>query len=283
MRWKSPLLQLSLIICLTGFFANQVFAQDTEPAEKEPAVQKQTDQETDDDEFGEMSLEELGMDFKTKMRAYTKRYRAAPTKAEKSKVARTIPTVEQYQTRLIELINEEPGSEAGLKVIDWWYRRGRRFSADTITRVILQNYAQLETMKKYVPRIVYHLPKEEAEEQLRVLVETNPFDSVKGSASYWLQDLIMQRVENLEDDDAKAKALLAEAKVLQESIYKEYPDAVDAGGAPYAALLDAKEFAPQLEIGKPVPDIAGIDLDGVPFKLSDYAGNVRVISFWGDW
>ena len=39
----------------------------------------------------------------------------------------------------------------------------------------------------------------------------------------------------------------------------------------------------RLQIGMEVPDIVGADLDGVPFKLSDYRGKVVVIDFWGDW
>jgi cytochrome oxidase Cu insertion factor (SCO1/SenC/PrrC family) len=38
-----------------------------------------------------------------------------------------------------------------------------------------------------------------------------------------------------------------------------------------------------LAIGKPVPDIEGEDLDGKPFKLSEYRGKVVVIDFWGNW
>jgi peroxiredoxin len=38
-----------------------------------------------------------------------------------------------------------------------------------------------------------------------------------------------------------------------------------------------------LEIGKVAPDIEGVDLDQVPFKLSDYRGKVVVLDFWGDW
>ena len=38
-----------------------------------------------------------------------------------------------------------------------------------------------------------------------------------------------------------------------------------------------------LEIGKLAPDIEGEDIDGVPFKLSDYRGKVVVLDFWGDW
>ena len=38
-----------------------------------------------------------------------------------------------------------------------------------------------------------------------------------------------------------------------------------------------------LAIGKVAPDIAGEDLDGKTFKLSDYRGKVVVLDFWGDW
>lgn len=281
MLWKPLIFQLSLVICLTGFYATEGFAQDAEQAEKEMAAEKQADQDTDADRYGEMSLDEIAKDFSAKMRAYSAFYRAAPTAKEKRQVANNIPTLVVYQTRLSEMVNEKPGSEAGLEVIDWWYRRARRYSGDVITRLTLKNYAQLESMEKYVPRLVQHLPQEEAVEQLRMLVDTNPFDSVKGTSTYQLHDLLLKQVEELEGDDAAA--VLAEVKSLRKSIYEKYSDAVDAGGATYASLMDAKDYESKLEIGKPVPDIVGRDLDGVDFKLSDYEGKVRVISFWGDW
>lgn len=36
-------------------------------------------------------------------------------------------------------------------------------------------------------------------------------------------------------------------------------------------------------IGSVAPDIAGTDLDGVDFKLSDYNGKIIFLDFWGDW
>jgi cytochrome oxidase Cu insertion factor (SCO1/SenC/PrrC family) len=36
-------------------------------------------------------------------------------------------------------------------------------------------------------------------------------------------------------------------------------------------------------IGQPAPEIRGEDVDGVPFKLSDYKGKVVVLDFWGNW
>lgn len=64
-----------------------------------------------------------------------------------------------------------------------------------------------------------------------------------------------------------------------------------------AALIDFEivkppsftgEFNPDnLEVavkeGALAPEIEGEDLDGVPFKLSDYRGKVVMLDFWGDW
>jgi peroxiredoxin len=38
-----------------------------------------------------------------------------------------------------------------------------------------------------------------------------------------------------------------------------------------------------LAVGKPAPEIEGVDVDGVAFKLSDYRGKVVLLDFWGDW
>jgi len=41
--------------------------------------------------------------------------------------------------------------------------------------------------------------------------------------------------------------------------------------------------APQGLRGSPAPETAGEDLDGVPFRLSDYRGQVVLLDFWGNW
>jgi len=37
------------------------------------------------------------------------------------------------------------------------------------------------------------------------------------------------------------------------------------------------------EVGNLAPEIEGVDLDGVEFKLSDYRGKVVMLDFYGDW
>ena len=36
-------------------------------------------------------------------------------------------------------------------------------------------------------------------------------------------------------------------------------------------------------VGRPVPDINGVDLDGRPLRLSDYRGRVVLLNFWATW
>ena len=51
-----------------------------------------------------------------------------------------------------------------------------------------------------------------------------------------------------------------------------------------AQILDrGQRIIRRLSVGKVAPEITGRDLDGVPFKLSDYRGRVVVLTFSGEW
>jgi hypothetical protein len=41
--------------------------------------------------------------------------------------------------------------------------------------------------------------------------------------------------------------------------------------------------AGKVDVPYPAPEISGADIDGKPFKLSDYRGKVVVLDFWGNW
>jgi len=50
-----------------------------------------------------------------------------------------------------------------------------------------------------------------------------------------------------------------------------------------ADLRGCIDLRERFAVGNPAPEIAGEDLDGVAFKLSDYKGKVVFLDFWGDW
>lgn len=61
-------------------------------------------------------------------------------------------------------------------------------------------------------------------------------------------------------------------------------DTVAAAHPESPGLVDkARYMVTSLTIGKTAPDIAGGDLDGVRFKLSDYRGKVVLLVFSGEW
>ncbi len=81
-----------------------------------------------------------------------------------------------------------------------------------------------------------------------------------------------------EEGDAKAAAVRAEADVLIERAATEYPKTPI--GERCAGLLFA---ARNLQIGDVAPNMIGKDHDGNDISLSDFAGKVTVLDFWGFW
>ncbi len=75
------------------------------------------------------------------------------------------------------------------------------------------------------------------------------------------------------DSDVYSKArsaLVAAAKASTDKVLKRA----------LKARIDLRE---KLGTGSIAPDIDGIDIDGVAFKLSDYKGKIVFLDFWGDW
>ena len=46
---------------------------------------------------------------------------------------------------------------------------------------------------------------------------------------------------------------------------------------------DRLDVMVNLAVGRPAPEIEGVDMDGKPLRLSDYKGKVVVLVFWGTW
>lgn len=111
-----------------------------------------------------------------------------------------------------------------------------------------------------------------AEKHLRRLAEKSASDDVKANARFGLASLLKNKDEASQPEAAKLlQSLIDEAakqparKQLAERARNELND-IELRG-----------------VGKPAPDIAGEDLDGKGFKLSDYKGKVVLLDFWGFW
>ena len=74
-----------------------------------------------------------------------------------------------------------------------------------------------------------------------------------------------------------------EVESLFEKVEKEFADISSGRGTLGKSAKSELNEMRNLGVGKPSPEITGNDIDGKPFKLSDYRGKVVVVDFWGDW
>jgi hypothetical protein len=82
--------------------------------------------------------------------------------------------------------------------------------------------------------------------------------------------------------------LLAVALLLAFAITTGCKEPVDVAKPTKPAPKKPAAAGPYKVTGGPVlgteaPEIVGVDLDGVEFKLSDYRGKVVMLDFYGDW
>ena len=129
----------------------------------------------------------------------------------------------------------------------------------------------LEPLARGLGMITRVCEPERATELLEQLEKQTPSAKLRGWAIY------VRLVDQLEVHEVKSEDYVA----LRERLRKAVEEASDKR---LKALLEKKiKICEAFGLGVVAPDIEGIDLDGVAFKLSDYKGKVLFVDFWGDW
>lgn len=129
----------------------------------------------------------------------------------------------------------------------------------------------LEPLARGLGLITRVCDPERTAELLEQLEKQTPSARLRGWAIY------TRLVDQLEVHDLKSEDYVA----LRERLRKA---GEEAGDKRLKAQLEKKiKIREAFGIGVVAPDIEGIDLDGVAFKLSDYKGKVLFVDFWGDW
>ncbi len=113
-------------------------------------------------------------------------------------------------------------------------------------------------------------------------------------ASKSVMALLDQVAADHADADCKALAMITRGTLrLQQAQTDEQRKAAEKDLRDVAAVTKNAELLAQakdalfeienLQVGCTAPDIVGVDVEGVPFKLSDYRGKVVLLDFWGFW
>jgi hypothetical protein len=124
----------------------------------------------------------------------------------------------------------------------------------------------------------------DSEMLLRVLYTRGKRDEVRGVACLVLAQVLMHGAERLATSDAKAaERVRRESERLFEEAAAKYAGVKTAFDGPVGRKAKSELFDLRyLSVGKAAPEVAGVDQDGKPFKLSDYKGKVVLLDFWSE-
>ena len=217
------------------------------------------------------------------------------------------PNMREYAARHLKLAESHPDDPAAVKSLAWIMRRvnGSPESKQAVG-LLAKNHVESDQLLPVMLTLTRSYPSDEVEDFLRSVAAKNPDGDTQGMAKYALGKYLASLVEirrTLASEvdkvatyksrfgeqlvtrlmDRQVEDLESEIEALFEEVAAKHGD-VSYGRSKLADIVEGDLFEIKyLAIGKVAPDIEGEDLDGVPFKLSDYRGKVVVIDFWGDW
>lgn len=216
-------------------------------------------------------------------------------------------------TRLLELAERHPRTNAAEQALTLTVCSNRGPLAERAREILARDYIRSDRIKA----ILAETPSSSewsspaTENLLRRALERSPYHEIRGLACYRLAEILIERAERVRawrllgspprsdhflirggpevvdllrrSDPAR---LEAEAASLLERMVAEFSWVREnqggrngvgtALGEPAKSELDRLR---RLSIGKPAPEIVGVDFDGKPMKLSDYRGKVVLLYF----
>jgi thiol-disulfide isomerase/thioredoxin len=185
-----------------------------------------------------------------------------------------------FGPRLLALARQNPRTDVGWSCVSWVvYVRG--FSKADKAAALEQMLRDHIDDDEFYADLFFHLFRPGVDKESfygEILKRPNAPRRVAGLASYslavWLKD------QGGEKQTSEARGLL-------QSVVSDYAQLPHPYSPQQGTLGDAARHLlfeiDHLQIGKLAPEIAGKDVKGADFRLSDYRGKVVMLVFCGDW
>ena len=238
-----------------------------------------------------------------------------PTEAaQRPAIDRYVAEVYRNVGAALELAGANPDDPVALEALKFVIRTNRAGPGDATARalrmILERGYARTPGQGVYLADVALPLFQyPDAERVLRRVLDENPDRDDRGAACYWLAHHLSQQakmVRRLRDDPARMKdyerytaampidelvkekdpdALDEASRALLERVVAEFGEVrVDGETRDLGTIASGELFARRnLAIGKVAPEIEGKDHEGKTFRLSDFRGEVVVLTFSGNW
>lgn len=179
-----------------------------------------------------------------------------------------------------DLAQRRQGTPVGLKALVWLCRFGPKTNVERYIDEIIRDYLGMEQVVDAMRATAPYAGQEPATRKLyQAAMTRSPHRDVRGLACYYMAYSCVPEP----DFGAIPAAREPEAVALLERVIKQYGDVPSYRG-PLGALAEGGLNAiKHLKVGKLAPEIQGRDVAGRPMKLSNFRGQVVVVTFWADW
>jgi thiol-disulfide isomerase/thioredoxin len=186
--------------------------------------------------------------------------------------------------KLFELAEKEPTSAPAFDVFsELMFQALDKEKSKKARDLVVKNHLNQPHVKKILLRLSTSTDDKDAQ-LLAGVAEKNPDKECQGLATFGLG--MASRLKSKQAGGQAKEESKATAQKHFTTVKEKYADVKlkdDTLGKLADGQLLALKLADQLQVGKAVPDISGEDLDGKPFKLSDFQGKVTIVSFWATW
>jgi thiol-disulfide isomerase/thioredoxin len=242
--------------------------------------------------------------------AAVRRIYAAKTEAEEKAASEEFHALRATLVdRALKLAQKHPGSPEAVDALTWVVCNGRGGSEprskalETLRREYIGS-DRLSEACRWASNTVGN-ESLEAERLLREAIEKSPHPKVRGWAYFGLAELLESRADIFRDIDKlppsyrnwigeaalkrltsrTAEDLFGESEALYGHVTKTYPDLEHPRtGKTLGAVAEGRAYRLRnLAVGRAIPEIEGVDVEGKPLKLSDHRGEVIVLTFSGIW
>ena len=238
---------------------------------------------------------------------YVKALHQSKTREQHNKADEKRPKPVPSAARLVSWADRNPKEPVAADLLATVVRHGR-FTEDAqkAANILARDHLELHGVQfRETAAQVTLWPMPVAEKWLRAYLDKSPNRQTRAMACLdlacykeWLLERAIQEmdadwIERLEKNFGKgstdylkeldAGRLRDDAIALLDRVVGEFGD-VEWSGARFADTARPLRFQlSKLAIGKVAPEIETDDLDGVPFRLTQYRGKVVVLTFWATW
>lgn len=253
-----------------------------EPApDKQPPPAKDAAPAKDDERSVAEQIQAVQKEFAEKQQEIVKRYRAAQNDDDRQKILEEFQALRGgLMNQFAAIVEKHPDDEAVFPALQQFINSDEH--AAKATELLLKHHLDNEQIGAVCLQLGMQ-GNAGAEPLLRSVAEKSKSKEAKALALLGLGQMLLARSNANGADDAERDKLRGQAIEALKKVAKDYADVEafrrKAGDWAEAVLFEAEH----LSVGMTIPDLAGEDLEGEAFKLSDYRGKVVFLDFWAHW